>query len=201
MARVTRLAFQLARSAAQARHAGRQGEHPRHLAPVARGHARDRGRVSRRHVRGRAGRCDGDASAAPAARLRRGGDREHVRRHPHRRGLGAHRLARHAAVGVARRGAQPPRRARRPLRADPRQRAGHRRPRPRQPARRDPLRRAAARVLARPAGGRRAPSRPRSAACSTPGCAPPTCGRTAARWSAARRWARRCDASWSRAPP
>ena len=33
------------RRAAQARHAGRQGEHPRHLAPVARGDARGRGGV------------------------------------------------------------------------------------------------------------------------------------------------------------
>ena len=61
-------------------------------------HAR---RVPRRAARAHAGRFRRHASDPPAARLRRGGHREHVRRHPHRRGLDARRLAGPAAVGVA----------------------------------------------------------------------------------------------------
>ena len=74
----------------------------------------------------------------PAGRLRRHRHREPVRRHPVRRGGGPRRAARHAAVGVARRAADGARHVR-PVRADPRLRAGHRRPGHRQPDRDDPV--------------------------------------------------------------
>ena len=75
-----------------------------------------------RHARTSAGRFDGDAADQPPCRLRRDGDREPVRRHPDRRSRGAGRLAGPAAVGLA------GRRQARPVRADPRFGAGHRRP-------------------------------------------------------------------------
>ena len=70
-----------------------------------------------------------DAARLRAAALRRDPHREHVRRHPQRRGRDAHRLDRDAAERLARRG----RRAR-PVRARPRLGARHRRPGDRQPA-------------------------------------------------------------------
>ena len=57
----------------------------------------------RRHARAHARRCGRDAPVAPAARLRRDGHREHVRRHPDRRSVDARGLHGPAAVGVARR--------------------------------------------------------------------------------------------------
>ncbi len=60
------------------------------------------------------GRCGGDAPHPPAARFRRAGHREHVRRHPHGRSLDAGELAGHAALGLAGRFEA------RPVRADPR---------------------------------------------------------------------------------
>ena len=74
-------------------------------------------------LRGCAGGRLRDVPDPPPGRLRRDRHREHVRRHPLRRGLDAGRLHGHAAVGVAGRGQV------RPVRADPRQRARHRRAR------------------------------------------------------------------------
>ena len=51
-------------------------------------------RIPGRALRAHAGRLGRDAPDAAAARLRRDRHREHVRRHPHRRGLDAGRLAR-----------------------------------------------------------------------------------------------------------
>ena len=82
----------------------RQVQRARDLAAVARGvRARDARRVPRRAARAHAGGLRRDAPDPPAARLRRRRHREHVRRHPDRRGLDAGRLAGAAAVGLARR--------------------------------------------------------------------------------------------------
>ena len=62
-------------------------------------HAEYPGRRARPHVR----RQRGDAAGAGAEEVRRRRHRQHVRRHPVRRGGDADRLDRHAAVGVARR--------------------------------------------------------------------------------------------------
>ena len=78
------------------------------------------------------------AAAALAQPVRRDRHRQPVRRHPVRRGLDADRLARHAALGLARR-ARCDRPAQGALRADPRQRARHRRQGPGQSAGRDAL--------------------------------------------------------------
>ena len=108
------------------------------------------------------------------------------------------RLARDAALGVARRRPQPASAAG----AVSTSRSTAARPdiagtRPRQSARRHPLGGDAVRALARPAGGRRARSRRRWGACSTPACAPPTSpGRLRDRRPAAR-WAKRYVRSWS----
>ena len=89
----------------------------------------------------------------PAGRLRRDRHREHVRRHPHRRGVDARRLAGPAAVGVA------GRRRPGPVRTDPRLGARHRGQGHRQSVRHDPQRRDAAAPLLR---------RPRAAAAVEP---------------------------------
>ena len=115
---------------------GRQGQRAGDLAAVALGgRAHHAGGISRRRARAHAGRCGRDAPDPAAARLRRDRHREHVRRHPHRRGLDAGRFAGHAALRLARRTAP-----RRPVRAHPRLRAGHRRPRHRQSVCDDPER-------------------------------------------------------------
>ena len=80
-------------------------------------------------------RCSSSSSPASFDVARH---REPLRRHPVRRGGGPRGLPRDAAVGVARRAQDRPRHVR-PVRADPRLRAGHRRPRPRQPDRDDPV--------------------------------------------------------------
>ena len=64
-------------------------------------HAVDEGRVPGRIARAHAGRLGGDAPHPAAARFRRAGDREHVRRHPHRRGIDVGGIAGAAAVGFA----------------------------------------------------------------------------------------------------
>jgi hypothetical protein len=61
----------------------------------------------------------GHAAREGAQEVRRGGHRQHVRRHPLGRGRDAHRLDRHAALGIAQ-FEQPG-----PVRAQPRQRARH----------------------------------------------------------------------------
>ena len=63
----------------------------------------------------------GDAARARAEVVRRRRHRQHVRRHPLRRGGDADRLDRHAALGIARCERQGP------VRTEPRQRARHRR--------------------------------------------------------------------------
>ena len=80
------------------------------------------GRVPRRRARPPAGRQRGDAARLRAVAVRRDRHREHVRRHPQRRGGDDHRLARDAALG------EPRRRRSRSLRAGPRLGARHRRP-------------------------------------------------------------------------
>ena len=91
-----------------------------------------------------------DAAGPQPEAIRRHRHRQHVRRHPVRRGFDAHRLDRHAAFGVARQPRQGP------LRADPRHRARHRRQGPGQPARHHPFGGDDAALFARPAAGGRA---------------------------------------------
>ena len=74
-----------------------------------------------------AGGCDGDAPDPPPRRLRRDRDREPLWRHPHRRGVDAGRVDGHVALRQFGRHPQQSRPAAGPVRADPRQRAGHRR--------------------------------------------------------------------------
>ena len=137
------------RRPAAARHERRQGERPRDVAAVAVGRDGDRRRASRRDAGPSARRFVRDAPRPATRRLRRDRDREPVRRHPERRGRRPGGEPRDAPVGVAGGAPDGPRDVR-PLRADPRLRAGHRRPRPREPARDDPLRGDAAPALARP---------------------------------------------------
>ena len=96
-----------------------------------------------------AGRLDGHAAADPAVALRRGGDREPVRRHPHRRGRGAGRLAGPAAFRLDRRSQG------RPVRTDPRLGTGYRRPGRGQSDRHDPVRGHVAASFAGPGTGSR----------------------------------------------
>ena len=84
-----------------------------------------------------------------AEEVRRDRHRQHVRRHPVRRGGDADRLDRHAAVGLAGREQQGP------VRAEPRQRARHRRQGHGQSAGYNPVRRHDASLLPQPARGRR----------------------------------------------
>jgi hypothetical protein len=83
------------------RHLGGQGQRAGNFAPVAQHRAAHRCRLSGRQARASAGRFDGDAAADAAVALRRRGDREPVRRHPHRRSRRAGRFARFAAIRVA----------------------------------------------------------------------------------------------------
>ena len=188
------LRFPARAAAPQARHPGRQGEHPRDLAPLARGDARDRGRVSRRDAVE-----DVLVDAMAMHLLRRPRDFDVVVTENMFGDIltdeasvltGSLGMLPSASLGA---GGQPTRRTRRSLRADPRQRAGYRRTRPRQPARRHSLRRRMLlEHLARPAGGGagdRGRGRPRARRGSAHRRRPP--GRLPRR-SAARRWARRC---------
>src|SRR6185312_15381949 len=112
-----------------ARHLRRQGERAGVEPPVARGrHAPARRGVPRRRAGARARRQRRDAARLQPVALRRDRHREHVRRHPQRRGGDADGLDRPAAERV------PGRRRTRPVRAGPRLRAGHRREGNRQPA-------------------------------------------------------------------
>ena len=132
----------------------RQGERPGDVAPVADGRPRDRPGVPGRRPRRPARRRLRDADRAGAGVLRRPRDREPLRRHPVRRGIGAGREPGHAALGLggdAAHGARPAR----PLRADPRLRARHRRAGPGEPGRDDPLRRHAPALVAGPRRRRR----------------------------------------------
>ena len=130
-----------------------------------------------RRVPGR--RRSSTSSSTPCAMLlvRRPADfdvhrhREPVRRHPVRRGERPGRLAGDAAVGVARRAADGARHVR-PVRADPRLGAGHRRAGPRQPDRHDPVGGDAAALVARPRRRGRRRSRRRSRARSTTAAGP-----------------------------
>ena len=119
--RVVRVAAQLARDAAAQAHLGRQGERAGNLEALAfRRRPHPAGRVLRRELRAHAGRFGRDASAQAAAGFRRDRHREHVRRHPHRRGLDARRIHGPAAFRLARRRRQAaayssPSTARRPI--------------------------------------------------------------------------------------
>ncbi len=105
------------------------------------------GRISRRELRARAGGFGRDAPAAAAARFRRDRHREHVRRHSHRRGLDAGGILGPAAVRLPGLGAP------RTVRAHPRLRTGHRRPRHRQSLCDDLERSHAAALFAQARGG------------------------------------------------
>ena len=100
-------------------HQRRQGQRAGDLAPVADGRRGAAARVPGRGGRPPAGRFVRDAADQAAGLVRRPGDREPVRRHPVRRGRRPGRLARDAAVGVARRTQDGPRHVR-AVRADPR---------------------------------------------------------------------------------
>src|SRR3954463_11137915 len=107
--------------------------------------------VPARRARARPRRLHGDEAHHRPAPLRRDPHREHVRRHPQRRGVGGHGLARAAAQRLdrGRRGGW-----RRSLRAGARLRAGHRRAGDRQPAGHVPVGRAHAAPRSRsPSGG------------------------------------------------
>ena len=83
----------------------RQGQRARDQPPVARGrHRACTPRVPEHRARARARRQRRDEARLRAAPLRRDPHREHVRRHPQRRGGDAHRLDRDAAERLARRG-------------------------------------------------------------------------------------------------
>ena len=169
-------------------HERRQGQRPGHLAALARG----RDEVAAEFPDVALDHRLVDACAMQmvtlAGRLRRARDREPVRRHPVGRGVGAGRLARHAALGVARR-----RRTAtdsRPVRADPRLGPGHRRARPRQPDRDDPVGGDAAALVARPDRPRPRRSRRPSGRPSTTASGRPTCGRSTGRPPASDGWER-----------
>ncbi len=106
----------------------RQGQRDGHRPTVARGGRRGGHRVPGRHDRARPGRLHGGHPDDRSDPVRRDRHREPVRRHPQRRSGGHRRLARPARLR------QPGRsddrsRSLRPVRTDPRQRAGHRRAR------------------------------------------------------------------------
>ena len=91
-----------------ARHQRRQGQRARDQPAVARGRARGpRRRVPEHRARAPARRQRGDAADRGAAALRRDPHREHVRRHPQRRGGDADRLDRDAPERLARRAGSP----------------------------------------------------------------------------------------------
>ena len=102
-ARIARVGFEIGAQAQRQALLGRQGQRARDVDPVARG----RYRVGRdypdvelvAHVR----RQRGDAARPQPEAVRRHRHRQHVRRHPLRRGVDARRLDRHAAFGFARR--------------------------------------------------------------------------------------------------
>ena len=183
------LAFELARDAARPRHLRRQGQRPRDVAAVADGR-RTRWPPSIPDVDARAParRLVRDAARPPPGGLRRHRHREPVRRHPLGRGGGAGGEPGDAAVRVARRAADRPRHVR-ALRAHPRVRAGHRRPRHREPDRHDPVGGDAAADVARATRPRprrsRRPSRARSTTAGGPATWPIRRTRTtASSWSA-----------------
>ena len=169
--RIAHVAFQAARKRSKRRDERRQGQRARDL-PVLEGrrHARSTREypdvAARPHVR----RQRGDAARPRAEDVRRHRHRQHVRRHPVRRGRDADRVDRHAAVGVARRERQGP------LRAEPRQRARHRRQGHRQSAGYNPVRRHDASLHPRPARSCRPHRVGGAAPCSRPACARPTSG-------------------------
>ena len=93
--RIARVAF--ARGALEG-HERRQGQRAGDQPPVARGRApRPRAGVPARRARARARRLDRDEAHHRPAPLRRDPHREHVRRHPQRRGVGGHGVAGTAA--------------------------------------------------------------------------------------------------------
>ena len=149
---------------------GRQGQRPRDLAAVARdGRARSRDEFSEVELEHMLVDNAAMQLVSDPARLRRDPDREHVRRHPQRRGGDAHRLARACC----------PRRASatggpglfEPVHGS---RARHRRQGDREPARDLPLRGDDAAPRARPARRGRRRSRPRSRRPWSAACGPPT---------------------------
>ena len=83
-------------------HERRQGQRAGHVAAVADHRRRDRRREPGRRAQPPARRLVRDAAGPPPGRLRRHRHREPVRRHPVRRGGRAGRLARDAAVRLAR---------------------------------------------------------------------------------------------------
>jgi hypothetical protein len=97
---------------------------------------------------------DRDVAHHQAGIVRRHRHRQHVRRHPVRRGVGAGRIVGHAALGLARR-AQDRARHARDVRAHPRLIAGQDRAGHRQPHRHHPLGRHDAALVAGSANGRR----------------------------------------------
>ena len=82
-------------------HQRRQGQCPRHQPLLAAHRRRGRPRVPGRQARAPPGGLLRHAAHHQPGRLRRDGDREPVRRHPVGRGVGAGRLAGHAALRLA----------------------------------------------------------------------------------------------------
>ena len=99
--RIARVGFETARAPRQAAHLGRQGERARHVDPLARSRHAARGRIPRRRAVAHVRRQRGDAAGAQPEAVRRHRHRQHLRRHPLRRGVDAGRVDRHASVGVA----------------------------------------------------------------------------------------------------
>ena len=161
--RIVRLAFELARGRRGIGHAGRQGQRPRDLAAVAARRRRGRGRVPRRRrsttsssIRARCCSSAGRPTSTSSSPRTCSATSCPTRR---RSSPGASGMLPSASLGERRTDA----RHVRAVRADPRLRAGHRRPGPREPDRHDPLGGDAAADVARPRRTRRTRSRRRSA--------------------------------------
>ncbi len=136
--RIARVAFDLARKRRNKVHSAEKRNVMKHRRAVEPGrHGGARSGVQGRRAAAHPGRRLRHAARAQPQAVRRHRLRQPVRRHAVGRGRDADRLARHAAVGLARRARCQDRQAQGALRADPRLGARHRRQGHRQPDRAD----------------------------------------------------------------